>query len=379
MELNERIRKELDARKSANTFRQLKLPSNLVDFASNDYLGLGHHQQFRAIIAELQRNHTIRGAGGSRLLSGNRDEHECLEKLLAHRHRASAALLFNSGYVANLALFSTVPKKNDTILYDERIHACVKDGVRLSLAKRYSFKHNNLEDLKLKVKKAVGNVFIAVESVYSMDGDETPLKAICAIARETGAYVLVDEAHSTGIYGEIGAGLVCKYGLENQVFARVHTFGKAMNAHGAAVLGSDDLVHYLINFARSFIYTTAMPALQALHIHAAYEFIEHNEYLIDELYDKISLFKNKLRTETSSNSPIQPIIVGNVNKVKELAHFLRNEMLMDVWPVLSPTVEEGSERLRICLHNHNTHSEIEKLACSINEYIETVSEENSGF
>lgn len=214
---------------------------------------------------------------GSRLLSGNTAFAEELEKYIAQYHHAEAALLFNSGYNANLGLFSALGRKGDTILYDELIHASVHDGMRLSKAECKPFAHNNTVQLKQLLKETTAPVFVAVKSVYSMDGDFAPLKEIGALCKKYNASLIVDEAHATGIFGEKGKGLVTELGLENEVFARLITYGKAMGCHGAAVVGSTLLKNYLTNFARSFIYTTAAPLTNLYAIKSAYDLLQQSE------------------------------------------------------------------------------------------------------
>ena len=214
----------------------------------------------------------INGSTGSRLITGNHGLHEELESELAEFFGTPEALLFNSGYDANLGLFSCVPQHGDVILFDEFCHASIRDGIKLSNSKSFSFKHNNLEDLQKKynnTSKHNGNTFLVAESIYSMDGDQAPLLELAEFCQKNKIYLIVDEAHATGVIGGSGRGLVNELGLGDSVFARIHTFGKAMGCHGAVILGSKELRNYLINFAKSFIYTTAMPIHNVLTIQFA--------------------------------------------------------------------------------------------------------------
>ena len=256
MHLEERLHKLLDQRREIGLERSLKTSSGLIDFCSNDYLGLSHDL---GLVQELHdkafKEKPDLGSGGSRLLAGNTKQHETFETVLSQVHKSEAALLFNSGYSANLGLFSSVPQRGDVVLYDEKIHSCIKDGMRLSFAKHFSFKHNDLAHLEKRLKSLDGTmVFIAVESVYSMDGDACPLLELVELSEKYNAHIIVDEAHTTAIYGDKGAGLVAELGLEKRVFARVHTFGKGVGSHGACVVGSQVLKIYLINNARSSHY-----------------------------------------------------------------------------------------------------------------------------
>lgn len=353
--LEEFLQKSLDARASQNSLRKLKVSEGMVDFCSNDYLGFAKKS--------WSASGAI-GSTGSRLISGNHPVHEEFEAWLAEFHGAEAALVFNSGYDANLGLFSTVPKKGDTVVYDQLCHASIRDGLRLGTARNFSFKHNDIEDLRLKLDSASGNVFVAVESIYSMDGDKAPLKEIAELCEQTGAYLIVDEAHSTGIYGEKGEGLCSELGVKP--FAKVHTFGKAMGSHGAAIVGPDVLRQYLVNFSRSFIYTTALPPQSIAKVFEAYKWLESCEERA-ALKENIQLFKENFTSQNliESDSPIQCVVIGGNDECKSIAEDIQKANL-DVRPILHPTVAEGSERIRICLHSYNLKEEIIQLCKLLN-------------
>jgi 8-amino-7-oxononanoate synthase len=369
MDITKRLQADLERRKSDASFRELVHSKNLIDFSSNDYLGLAQNERLIDRVKwrfEKTENKEL-GSGGSRLLSGNYSELEELELILAKVHGKESALVFNSGYNANLAVFSSIPKKTDVILYDDLIHACIKEGARLSYAKHQSFRHNDLKDLKRKILLAEGNVFVAVESIYSMDGDFAPLMALVKLCDETGASLIVDEAHSTGVYGNNGAGLVSQLGLDKRVFIKIHTFGKGIGAHGAAVVSEKLVKEYLINFSRPFIYTTSLPPHSTITISEAYKFIEEFDFLQKDLMTKIFLFtQTVLHSSSPNNCPIQSIIIQGNDKVKLAANKLQ-KLGYDVKAVLSPTVKKGTERLRICIHNHNTEDDIVGLANAIND------------
>jgi len=236
----------LAVRSSEGGLRSLRRSPEGVDLCSNDYLGLAQRSDFLLGFAEWWEASSHRmGATGSRLVSGNFDELEDLECFLAQVHQAECALLFSSGFEANSALLSALGGRSDTILYDEQVHASMRDGVRLSVARAYSFKHNDTEHLQQRISRAhersPGDVYVAVESVYSMDGDIAPLAALSELCSRSGAYLIVDEAHATGLFGEHGTGLVQHLKLEDSIFARVHTFGKALGFRGACVVGSESL------------------------------------------------------------------------------------------------------------------------------------------
>ncbi len=355
---------KLEKRKEAGLYRSLSRENGLIDFVSNDYLGFATTGKLQAWLDKHDISHIphFTGSTGSRLLSGNTEYAEALENKIANFHGAEAGLIFNSGYDANIGLFSSIAGKDDTIIYDELIHASIKDGARLSLAKHFSFRHNDAEHLRKKIKAATGNIFVAVESVYSMDGDFAPLEEIVEICEEEGAYLIVDEAHATGIFGKNGEGIVSDQKLQRSVFARIHTFGKALGCHGAIVLGSKELRDYLINFARSFIYTTALPGHSLLAIYGAYELLPEAKKERNNLVNNINYY-TQIATEKgiqSFPSQIQTIIIPGNDNVRKAAQNIR-EKGFDVRPVLSPTVPNGKERLRICLHSFNTEEEIRKL------------------
>lgn len=358
-------------RENKSSLRSLKGNTASIDFSSNDYLGFSRSERLKARVNDFILNNPdlLLGATGSRLLSGNSKLAEELEYEIAIFHNAEAGLIFNSGYDANIGLLSSVPQKGDTILYDELIHASIIDGARLSFANRFSFKHNDLESLEDKLKLAKGTIFIVTESVFSMDGDFAPLLELNKLAKKYKANLIIDEAHATGIFGENGNGLVNKLNLEKDIFARVITFGKALGCHGAIILGSAKLKTYLINFARSFIYTTALPPHSLVSIKMAYsELKEENHF--QSITSNITLFKQEIKPISNlfipGDSPIQSLIISGNETCKQAANILQSRNL-DVKAILSPTVAEGKERLRICLHAFNTKKEITLLSETLKE------------
>ena len=375
-ETQDKLQRALEERSSRESLRSLTVNNGAVDFSSNDYLGFSRSEVLKKRIREEESRHSTENIGstGSRLISGNSEYYEGLEVHLAEFHRADSGLIFNSGYDANLGIFSSVPQRTDTILYDQLVHASIRDGIRLSHARAFSFDHNNLESLERRLKaqrpggKALdgaGSVFVAVESVYSMDGDCAPLTEMSGICRKYGANLIVDEAHATGVFGPRGEGNVVELGLEKDVFARVHTFGKALGVHGAIVLGSETLRSFLINFARSFIYTTALPFHSLAAIRCAYELLSDDPEPTRCLRERISFFKSQVRDSVMgraipSDSAIQCFVIPGNAKVKSVAREIQVAGF-DVRPILHPTVPEGSERLRVCVHSFNTEEEIEKL------------------
>ena len=367
---------KLDTRQENGSLRSLSPQNDLIDFSSNDYLGFAKNPIiFKQVQEDLDTYLPINGSTGSRLLSGNFDFHEALEAQLAAFFNAEAALLFNSGYDANIGLLSSVPQRGDCIFYDENSHASIRDGIRLSHAKSYRFKHNDLDDLRQKIEKTgTGNQgYLVVESIYSMDGDAAPLSGFAEISKAYDLNLIVDEAHSTGVYGSEGQGMVHDLGLSALVFARIYTFGKALGCHGAAIVGDALLIQFLINFARSFIYTTAMPVHNVLAIKNALLYLKstNNRKLLSEniAHFKAMIIKNKLeKFFIKSSSPIQSAIIASNEEVKRIAHQL-NAHNFDVKPILSPTVPEGHERIRFCVHSHNTSADIQEILFLLSTFV----------
>lgn len=347
---------KLQDRKQNNSFRTLDDQHNLVDFYSNDYLGLAQWENAR------KGQH---GSTGSRLISGNYRRTEAIEQELADFFNQAAGLFFNSGYDANLGFFSCVPQKGETVLYDQFIHASVRDGLKMGLASAFSFKHNNLADLKTKIERAKGSVYVVVESVYSMDGDFSPLKEISEICENHNAFLVVDEAHAGGVFGPEGRGIVTELKLDNRVFAKIITFGKAYGSHGALILGDAVLKDFLVNFSRPLIYTTALSPHAQERIDSVVKKSAAMESERKLLMKNIGLFRRLMRSSNfqiaESESPIQLVFVNGNETAKQLAHKI-NQAGFAVKAILHPTVAEGSERLRICIHSFNTEQEIEDLA-----------------
>jgi 8-amino-7-oxononanoate synthase len=361
------LRKALAEREQKGMLRKLTSNFPTIDFCSNDYLGfsklglLKNKLETTSLISELSF-----GSAGSRLISGNSKFIEAAEKEIALFHHSESALIFNSGYDANLGLFSSVPQKDDLVLFDELIHASIYDGIKLGYAKHYKFKHNDVGSLNDLIQRHQHNfkaIYIAVESVYSMDGDIAPLVEIIELIKGLeNVFLIVDEAHAIGVFGKHGRGLCNELGIEKACFARVYTYGKAMGCHGAAIAGSDLLRNYLINFSRSFIYTTALPNHSVEAIVHAYQLLVETDQKgslqtnIEHFNSKTSGIKNLIK----SNSAIHSLVVGNNQKADLLEKQLAQNNIY-VKAIKSPTVKEGTERLRFCLHAFNTKQEIDLL------------------
>ncbi len=357
----------LQQRKDKGSLRSLILLYPSIDFSSNDYLGFSSQGLLFEQIKKIDSSVKV-GSTGSRLISGNSNLFNEIEHDIAIFHNAESALIYNSGYDANLGLLSSVPQKGDLVLSDELIHASLIDGIRLSFATHYKFKHNDIESLQELLnrhKESFNEIYIVVESVYSMDGDEAPLKQLADICKEDNIHLIVDEAHAIGVFGEKGKGLCNELNIETNCFARIYTYGKAMGCHGATIVGNEELKQYLINFSRSFIYTTAMAEHSLLAVKAAYQLLDSTNQ-IDALRKNIQYFNSFLNNSSyfiKSESAIHCKLVSGNNNVQVMEEKL-NKNGVFVKSIKSPTVKEGQERLRICLHAFNTKNEIDILLSS---------------
>lgn len=407
------ISQKLEARRSKGALRKLRgRNAEAVDFSSNDFLSLSssselRHKVLRTIQAEHQQARSLFGSGSSRLLGGNSTYAEDLERDIAAFHNAPAGLFCNSGFDANVGLFAALPQPKDVIIYDELIHASVHDGMRLSrAAKRMAFRHNDVSSLRealrsciqdnAKLKDGASSVFVAVESVYSMDGDLAPLQeirlAFDELLPQRNGHLIVDEAHATGIVGPQGRGLVSELGLEDAVTVRLHTFGKAMACSGAIMLCSPTIREYLINYARPLIYTTSAPFASLAAIRASYTFLQqgkaeplvhHLHTLIDTFHLSLLRLSERLQLpdehqhllRVSGGRPRSPIFSIMCSRSQELAAHCRQNSFL-VYGVVAPTVPRGQERLRVCLHAGNTVQEVEGLVRLLKAWVRKAATEH---
>lgn len=365
--LPKKLHSRLNKRLEEDALRSLKSYDVKFDFSSNDYLGMAQNS---AEFASADSHNS--GATGSRLLTGNHNSYTSFENTLCDFHDVEAALTFNSGYDANLGLISAIGLRGDLILYDALAHASIRDGIQLAKAKSLKFRHNDLEHLEQLLEQQASvseHSYVITESVFSMDGDSPDLIEMVKLCERYNAHLIVDEAHALGVFGERGEGLVQHLGLQKQVFARLVTFGKALGYHGAAVLGSNDLKSYLVNFARSLIYTTALPESHLGELNNRYlwmrdssEFSERSQ----KLHRNIALLRSYSeeyevsKNINESNSAIHTVLVPGNSRVKAVASQLLEEDF-GVLPILAPTVPQGTERIRICLHSYNKQTEIKSL------------------
>ena len=379
MKFPENLKNKIENRNQNNSLRKLASPNNLIDFASNDYIGFANSETiFNATHYYLVEANIIQnGATGSRLLSGNHKVYPEVENYIAQFHQVESALIFNSGYDANVGFFSAVPQRNDIILFDELSHASIRDGIQLSNAKSYKFKHNDFEELEELIQRfqlGSAEIYIVTESVFSMDGDCPNLEELVLISNNYNCNLVVDEAHALGVFGDYGEGLVQMLNLQDSVFARIVTFGKGLGCHGAAIIGSNELKNYLVNFARSFIYTTGLSPHSVATVLVAYQHLKIEKKAHEQLRNAIIHFnqeKNLLGLKpmfVRSKSAIQSAIIPGNQNVKLIANQLQ-EKGFDVKAILSPTVPEGQERLRFCLHSFNSKQEISEVLGLLSTFI----------
>ncbi|MFN0217749.1 MAG: 8-amino-7-oxononanoate synthase [Hyphomicrobium sp.] len=338
-----------------------------LDFASNDYLALANSEALKAAtLAAIERGVPI-GAGGSRLLRGNHPEHEALEAEAAEFFGTETALFFGGGFIANSAVFATLPQRGDLIVHDDLIHASAHDGMRLSKAERRAARHNDSQSFSDAIETwrsagGAGQVWIAVESVYSMDGDRAPLDDLALIAARHDAMLVVDEAHATGVFGPDGRGLAAHLEGAGNVIS-LHTCGKALGVMGALVLCSTSLRDYLVNRARPFIYATAPSPLVAAAVRAAFQIVQREPERRQRLHDRIAFADRELRVKTAiapSGSQIQPILIGTDDKAVALSQALQARGF-DIRAIRPPTVPDGTARLRMTITLHSEEAAISAL------------------
>jgi len=338
----------------------------LLNFSSNDYLDLAHHP---AVLAAAERALRAYGAGAtaSRLVAGSLPLHEELEARLARLKGCPAALVFGSGYLANTGTVPALAGHGDTIFADRLAHASLMDAAVLSRAKLERFRHNDAEHLDELLSKCSGGgrKLIVTESVFSMDGDLAPLREIAAVTARHGALLLVDEAHATGVFGPCGGGLIREYGLEAEVTIAMGTLSKALGGYGGFVAVSDRMREWLVNRARAFIFSTALPPAMLGAALGALDVLEQQPGGGGELLRRAAAFRQRLQAAgldtMRSASQVIPILVGNNARALALAERLRTQGLLAV-AIRPPTVPAGSARLRLSVTLAHTDAELERAA-----------------
>lgn len=360
------LRAGLDALAEGGRLRRLA-PRRGLDFSSNDYLGLAEAPELReAVVAAIARGVPV-GAGGSRLLRGNHEEHEALEADAAAMFGSEAALYLSTGFAANLAIFSTLPQRGDLVVHDELIHASVHDGIRNGRAERVAVSHNDAGAFEDAIKAwraggGRGRIWIAVESLYSMDGDIAPIDDLAVIARRHDAMLVIDEAHATGVLGPEGRGLAAH--LEgSETIVTLHTCGKALGAAGALVCGSRAVRDFLINRGRAFVFSTAPPPLQAATVRAALALCREGPDRRAR-HARLVAHAGRLLGEIcgleASGSHIMPVVIGEETATMRLADAMQRQGF-DVRGVRPPTVPPGTSRLRISLTLNTTEADVGRL------------------
>jgi 8-amino-7-oxononanoate synthase len=369
-----RLQQALAARAAQGTLRALTVAPAGLDFVSNDYLGLAAHPEIAAAAACC---YTEQGSGskGARLLGGNPPIFCAVETKLAAWKGSEAALIFNCGYSANVGVLSALCDQDTHLFMDRLDHASMVDGYQLSGARLHRFRHNDPANLERALQAVPAQAFkiIAVESVYSMDGDLAPLAAYADLAERYTALFYVDEAHGEGVFGPAGKGLVHALGLEKRVDLTLATFGKAYGCAGACVFGSRLLIDYLINHARSFIYSTALPPGAVAAMSAAVDVSvreswrrEHVLQLSDHLRSELQ----KMGFDTlNSQSQIVPVVLGSNERALSASRFLAQKGLR-IAAVRPPTVPVGTARLRINLTAAHTKEQVDQLLAALTEWRE---------
>jgi 8-amino-7-oxononanoate synthase len=365
------LEEKLLKRKRKGNLRRLQIVPPLLDFSSNDYLGLARSSLLTSMVEEevarKAKGRSPFGSTGSRLLTGNSAYAQELENRLAQFHGYEAGLLFNCGYMANLGLLSAMMNHSDTVYFDACIHASSHDGIRLSRAKAFPFRHNDMVHLekRLQLSPSTRNRFICVESIYSMDGSKTPLTEVCLLAKKYDAKVIVDEAHAIGVCGPLGQGLIQNQHSFPEVFAKIVTFGKALGVHGAIVLGNHTLKQALINFSNPYIYTTALPLHALAAIKCTYSLFPTLQNERQDLDRLIQIFRTNYHQ--ASETHIQSFPIKGNEEAKQLVKWLSFKGY-DVRAILSPTVQRGHEILRISLHAFNQEKQLIELIKHLKSY-----------
>lgn len=359
-----------------NGLRRTLRPPGGIDLSSNDYLGLANHPRIKMEMAAAIEREGV-GSTGSRLLRGERDSFATLERRFAQFKGTERALYFSSGYLANIAVMTTFAEAGDLIVSDEHNHASLIDGIRLSHARRQIVPHNDVGAVRGALDeageasgagKAGGERFVVVESLFSMDGDEAPLTEYAELSRQTGAHLIVDEAHAVGIYGRHGSGLIEERGIAEHVFLSVNTAGKALGVSGAFVTGPAWAIDYLIQRARPFIFSTAPPPSVASALYASLTVIDQEPERRQRVRELAATLRRRLSSAGvpigSGASHIVPVVIGDNDAAVAVAEHLQDEGF-DVRAIRPPTVPSGTARLRVSVNAILTDEVLEQFVLSL--------------
>ncbi len=374
------LERELEKIRSQNLYRSLTPPKGL-DFCSNDYLGFSRDPKFRTAILEKLEQATgpdSVSSPASRLLRGNTSRHQALEQRLSGFKGTEAALIFPTGYQTNIGVFTALVGSQDRVLSDAQNHASIIDGLRLSGCQKIVFPHLDLEAVEEALIRPhpEGKTFLVTESLFSMDGDVAPLETYAELAKKYEAYLIVDDAHAVGVFGEErGSGLTERFGVEKRALAIVSTFGKAFGLFGAFVAGPQVVIEYLINRCRSFIFTTAVPPLLLYGVEAGLDLLDAEP----ERRKRVCLLADRLRQRfkkagldtLQSAGPIVPVVLGKSERALAVAQCLQEKGL-DVRAIRPPTVEPETARLRISVHADHTEQQIDQLAEAVEKAVNKI-------
>jgi len=369
--LEQRIRTRLRALGDEQLLRRFQ-PRRGIDLASNDYLGLAAHPLLKRRMMEAI---DVEGCGstGSRLVSGDRECFATVERRFAALKGTARSLYFSSGYLANLAVLTSFPETGDLVLSDERNHASLIDGIRLSRARRAVFPHVDVAALSgllesERSRHSGGQIFIVTESLFSMDGDIAPLKKYASLCRSFNALLIVDEAHAVGVYGERGSGLIDAHDIARDVLVSINTAGKALGVSGAFVAGADWAVEYLVQRARTFMFSTAPPPAIAAALDASLSLVDAEPQRRAVLADRARLLRARLVEAgidvPAGSSPIVPVVLGDNARALETAASLQSQGF-DVRAIRPPSVAPGSARLRLTANVNLSEPDIDRFATAL--------------
>ena len=364
----------LDDLKQRSVYRSLRATAG-TDFTSNDYLALADSSRMRAVLIDALKRGVPSGSGGSRLLRGNHPEHERLEEEAARFFGTKRALLFGSGYAANTALLSTLPQRGDLVVYDQYVHASSHDGMKLGRASVASFAHNDVDSADDAIRTwrqggGTGTPWIVIESLYSMEGDRAPLAELKTLAERCGAFLIIDEAHATGVFGPDGRGLAAELEGSDHVLV-LHTGGKALGVSGAIVTGPSVLCDFLINRGRPFIFATAPPPLVATALCESLAILREEPERRTRLASLAAHARQAIRKQLDLPTPhsqILPVIIGESDPAIRIAEMIQTAGF-DVRAIRPPTVPAGTARLRISITLHLDESSIDALVYAMREAI----------
>ena len=369
----DRYQKSLQAKEQSDHLRSLSISEGGIDFYSNDYLGFARDNELsQLIIEELHRIGPGKiGSTGSRLISGNNQYIVDLENHISDFHGFEASLFYCTGYMANLGVITSLVRPEDTLFVDELCHASIVDAARLCKAKKVVFRHNDVDDIAEKLQNSTGSALLVVESLYSMNGDICKLEEIVEVCKLYNAKIIVDEAHAMGTIGSEGKGLINHLDLADEVLACIVTYGKAMGTQGAAVLSTQTIKEYQINFARTFIFTTAPSYLQTASVKCAYVLLKEKHERKNKLSQLVKYFVKKSKNHhrwnwLESTSQIQSLMLPGNEQAIAIGQLLNQHNIL-AKPIRHPSVAAGKERIRICLHSFNTEAEIDHLFSTLEQ------------